>query len=164
MSYTYEDMAKMIDHSLLNPALTVADLEAGMQLALAYDVASVCILPYYLPRCAELLKPSRVKASTTIGFPHGGHTTAIKRAEAERLVLAGAVRFDNGWFLRDGTWMSRYVVQRPGDVAIATAQKSLCTCASRHPESLQLVMPSDNCVHFLAARLAEDLAEDALSR
>ena len=84
MDYTYLDIAKMIDHSLLNPTLTVAELEAGCKLALEYDTASVCILPYYLRRCAEILKESTVRASTTIGFPHGGHTTAIKVAEAKQ--------------------------------------------------------------------------------
>ena len=57
-AYSYSDIAKMIDHSLLNPALTVPELEAGCQLALRYDVASVCILPYYAARCAELLAGS----------------------------------------------------------------------------------------------------------
>ena len=47
MDYSYLDISKMIDHSLLNPTLTEADLEAGIQLALAYDVGSVCILPYH---------------------------------------------------------------------------------------------------------------------
>ncbi|MBI2479889.1 MAG: deoxyribose-phosphate aldolase [Planctomycetia bacterium] len=93
-NFTYEDIAKMIDHSLLNPALSVKDLEAGIQLALAYDVASVCILPYYLKRCAELLSGSTVKASTTIGFPHGGHTTAIKRAEAVQAISDGCQELD----------------------------------------------------------------------
>ena len=82
MDYTYADIAKMIDHSLLNPALSDRELAAGIRTALDYDVASVCILPYYLPRCAEALAGSTVKASTTIGFPHGGHTTAVKVAEA----------------------------------------------------------------------------------
>ncbi len=93
-NFTYKDVAKMIDHSLLNPTLNVKDLEAGIQLALAYDVASVCILPYYLKRCAELLSGSTVKASTTIGFPHGGHTTAVKRAEAERAIADGCQELD----------------------------------------------------------------------
>jgi deoxyribose-phosphate aldolase len=84
MSFTYEDIAKMIDHSLLNPTLTEQDLLAGIQVALAYDVASVCIMPSYLKMCAELLTGSTVNASTTIGFPHGGHTTAVKVYEAER--------------------------------------------------------------------------------
>ena len=58
MDYSYEDISKMIDHSLLNPTLAVDDLEAGILLAKAYDVASVCIMPYYLKRCAEILKGS----------------------------------------------------------------------------------------------------------
>ncbi len=89
---TYLDVAKMIDHSLLNPTLTWAELEAGCRLAVAYDVASVCIMPYGLARAAELLQGSRVAPSTTIGFPHGGHSTAIKVAEA-RQALADAGAF-----------------------------------------------------------------------
>ena len=94
MSYQYSDIAKMIDHSLLNPSMTEVDLEAGIGLALAYDVASVCILPYALKRCAERLQGSTVKASTTIGFPHGGHASAIKRAEAEQAVADGGEELD----------------------------------------------------------------------
>jgi len=84
MNYTYEDVAKMIDHSLLSPVLTDRQLEQGCQVAVDYNVASVCIMPYYLWRCAEILKGSTVRASTTIGFPHGGHTTAVKLAEAKQ--------------------------------------------------------------------------------
>jgi deoxyribose-phosphate aldolase len=94
MDYTYSDIAKMIDHSLLNPTLTEHDLEEGCQLALRYDVASVCIMPYGLSRCAEILSGSTVKASTTIGFPHGGHTTAIKAAEAKRALVDGGQELD----------------------------------------------------------------------
>ncbi len=94
MNYTYQDIAKMIDHSLLNPTLSADDLEAGCRVALDYDVASVCILPYYLRRCADLLQGSTVKASTTIGFPHGGHTTAIKQAEAKRAIDDGCEELD----------------------------------------------------------------------
>ena len=82
MDYTYHEIAKMIDHSLLNPAMTANDLEQGCKRGLDYDCASVCIMPYALRRCAEILKGSTVKASTTIGFPHGGHTTVVKVAEA----------------------------------------------------------------------------------
>jgi len=94
MDYTYQDIAKTIDHSLLNPALTTADLEAGIQLALAYDVASVCIMPFYLARCALALRGSRVNASTTIGFPHGGHTSAVKLAEARQALAEGCQELD----------------------------------------------------------------------
>ncbi|QDV37234.1 deoxyribose-phosphate aldolase [Tautonia plasticadhaerens] len=94
MDYGYGDIAKMIDHSLLNPTLSTDDLESGIRLARAYEVASVCIMPYALPRCAELLSGSTVRPSTTIGFPHGGHATAIKRLEAERAVADGCQELD----------------------------------------------------------------------
>ncbi len=94
MDYTYLDIAKMIDHSLLNPTIPTRELEAGIQLALRYDVASVCIMPYYLKRCAELLAGSAVKASTTIGFPHGGHTTAMKLAETRQALGDGGQELD----------------------------------------------------------------------
>jgi len=94
MDYTYEDIAKMIDHSLLNPALTAEDLEEGCRVALRYDVASVCILPYALRRCAEALADSGVRAGTTVGFPHGGNTTAVKVAEARRAIDDGGEELD----------------------------------------------------------------------
>jgi deoxyribose-phosphate aldolase len=94
MDYSYADIAKLIDHSLLMPTLTSGQLEAGCELARAYDVASVCILPYYLRRCAELLRGSNVKASTTIGFPHGGHNTAVKLAEARQALADGGQELD----------------------------------------------------------------------
>jgi len=94
MDYTYNDVAKMIDHSLLNPTLTRDDLEAGCGVALAYDTASVCTMPFYLRRCAELLRGGRVKASTTIGFPHGVNTTVIKAAEARQAIAHGGEELD----------------------------------------------------------------------
>jgi deoxyribose-phosphate aldolase len=94
LPYTYADVAKMIDHSLLRPMLPVGELEAGCRLAREYDVASVCILPYYLARCAELLAGSAVVPSTTIGFPHGGHATRVKVFEAEQALADGGVELD----------------------------------------------------------------------
>jgi deoxyribose-phosphate aldolase len=94
MDYTYLEIAKMIDHSLLNPTLTDEELEAGCRLAREYDVASACIKPYYLKRCAELLEGSSVAPSTVIGFPHGGHTTATKVAEAGQALRDGGTELD----------------------------------------------------------------------
>ena len=94
MDFTYNEIAKMIDHSLLNPTMTQEELESGIRVALAYDVASVCILPYYLKRCAELLAGSTVNAGTTIGFPHGCHTSEIKVAEAKRALADGGQELD----------------------------------------------------------------------
>jgi deoxyribose-phosphate aldolase len=94
MDYTYEQIAKMIDHSLLGPALSDREMERGCQVALDYDVASVCIKPYYLRRCAELLAGSTVVPSTVIGFPHGGNTTAVKVAETEQALADGGKELD----------------------------------------------------------------------
>lgn len=94
MDYTVRDIAKMIDHSLLMPQLTSEDLEKGLKIAVDYDVASVCILPHYLQRCAAVLKGTAVKASTTIGFPHGGHTTASKLAETTQALADGGEELD----------------------------------------------------------------------
>ena len=94
MDYTYEDIAGMIDHSLLQPTLTEEQLEAGCRLALDYKVASVCILPYSLKRAAGILAGSTVQPSTTVGFPHGGHTTAVKVAEAEKALAEGGTELD----------------------------------------------------------------------
>ena len=94
MDYTYQDIAKMIDHSLLNPTIAAEELEKGIDVARQYDVASVCIMPYYLRRCAELLRGTSVKPSTTIGFPHGGHPTAAKVAEAKLALDDGGEELD----------------------------------------------------------------------
>ncbi len=93
-TYTYAELAQMIDHSLLKPELTDADLKVGCELARAYDVASVCIKPYAVPRACEILTGSSVLVGTTIGFPHGGHTTAVKVFEAEQTIRDGAVELD----------------------------------------------------------------------
>jgi len=127
MDYTYLDIAKMIDHSLLNPTMDVATLEKGILLGLTYDTASVCIMPYYLKRCAQLLHGSTVKASCTIGFPHGGHTTVIKVAEAEQALADGGQELDmvvNISKVLSGDW--RYVrneIKAVVDVAHAAGQK-----------------------------------------
>ncbi|HID76707.1 MAG TPA: deoxyribose-phosphate aldolase [Planctomycetaceae bacterium] len=94
MDYTYHEIAKMIDHSLLTPTLTDQQMEEGCRVALEYDVASVCIKPYYLKRCAELLSGSTVVPSTVIGFPHGGHATSVKVAETERALADGGRELD----------------------------------------------------------------------
>jgi deoxyribose-phosphate aldolase len=94
MSWTYRDLAKMIDHSLLAPTLTHQELRAGCELAIRYDVASVCIMPFSLKMCGEILAGSDVRTSTTIGFPHGGHTTQAKVAEARTALADGGEELD----------------------------------------------------------------------
>ncbi len=94
MPLSYEQIAKMIDHSLLQPTLTDEQLEAGCRLAADYGVASVCIKPYFVARAAELLHGSDVAVGTTVGFPHGGHRTEVKVREAEQALADGATELD----------------------------------------------------------------------
>lgn len=103
----YEDIAKMIDHSLLVPTLTDQELERGCLEAVRYQVASVCIMPYYLKRCSKLLAGSGVLPSTTIGFPHGVQQSAVKQAEALRAIDDGGKELDmvvNISKVRSGDW------------------------------------------------------------
>ena len=93
-SFTYSDIAKMIDHSLLQPTLIDADLEKGCLLAREYGVASVCIKPYAVPLGVRLLKGSGVAVGTVVGFPQGAHTTRIKVAEAKASMDDGATELD----------------------------------------------------------------------
>jgi deoxyribose-phosphate aldolase len=119
--YDYADIAKTIDHSLLNPTLTTAALEEGCALAVRYDVASVCIMPYYLARCSALLAGTTVHTSTTIGFPHGGHTTTVKLAEVRQSLADGGQELDaviNISKARSGDW--EYVRNELSALAAAT--------------------------------------------
>ncbi len=92
--FTLQQIAKMIDHSLLQPQLTDAELEQGCKLARDCNVASVCIKPCAVALARDILAGSTVAASTTIGFPHGGHLTTIKMAEALQAITDGAVELD----------------------------------------------------------------------
>ena len=94
MKYTYQELALMIDHSLLHPTMTDAELEAGCRLALEYGVASVCIKPYAVKLAADILGGSDVKVGAVIGFPHGNSCTESKRYETELACRDGAVEID----------------------------------------------------------------------
>jgi deoxyribose-phosphate aldolase len=89
-----ENVAKMIDHSLLRPELTVHDVRAGCALAARYAVASVCVRPCDVPEAVALLRGTGVLVGTVAGFPHGGTATAVKVAETALAVGQGAAEID----------------------------------------------------------------------
>jgi deoxyribose-phosphate aldolase len=93
-SPTLAELAKMFDHSLLQPNLTDADLDRGLALAVEYNVASVCIKPYAVRRASKILAGTTIAASTVIGFPHGGHLTKVKLFESELALADGATELD----------------------------------------------------------------------
>ncbi|WZO99141.1 deoxyribose-phosphate aldolase [Isosphaeraceae bacterium EP7] len=106
-NWTYEDIAKRIDHSLLGPDLSINQLEEGCRVAVAYQVASVCIKPSAVSLAASWLAGSGVEIGTTIGFPHGGHRTDVKIFEAEQALIDGATELDmvvNIGFVRSNRW------------------------------------------------------------
>jgi len=93
-SITYEQLAKTIDHSLLRPELTQADVVAGCVLANNYHVASVCVKPCHVKLAKKLLLGSDVEVGTVVGFPHGNSTIATKVFETQEAVAAGATEID----------------------------------------------------------------------
>jgi deoxyribose-phosphate aldolase len=89
-----ESVAKMIDHSLLRPELSLHDVRAGCDLAARYAVASVCVRPCDVPEAVALLRGTGVLVGTVAGFPHGGNATAVKVAETALAVEQGAGEID----------------------------------------------------------------------
>ena len=135
MSFTVADIAGMIDHSMLKPTFTVEQLDAGCELARENNVASVCLMPFHVCRCADILQGSEVRTCTVIGFPNGGHTTAAKRAEAEDALSNGCQELDmvvNVNQVLSGNW---------GDVS---ADIKTVTEAAHHAEATIKVI-FENC-------------------
>ncbi len=135
MKYTYEQVAKTIDHSLLNPTMTDAELEHGCRLAARYGVASVCIKPYAVKRAAELLHGTGVLVGAVIGFPHGSSTTESKRFETQLACQDGAGEIDmviNVGKALSGDW--DYVER---DV------QAVCTEARQHSARVKVILEND---------------------
>lgn len=87
-------LSKMIDHSILQPTHTDEDLLKQCDIALKYDVASVCVKPYAVKMAADKLRGSSVMVGCVIGFPHGNSSTRVKVFEAENACLDGATEID----------------------------------------------------------------------
>jgi len=139
VKYTYEQLARMIDHSLLHPTLTDRELEEGCALAAKYAVASVCVKPYAVKRAAELLRETGVIAGCVIGFPHGNGATESKRYETELACRDGATEIDmvvNLGKALSGDW--DYVER---DV------QAVCAEAHRHGAKVKVILEND----YLAA-------------
>jgi deoxyribose-phosphate aldolase len=94
MMVTYEQIARMIDHSLLQPFFTDREIEEGCRLADKYGVAAVAVRPSDVPLAKQVLKNSNVRVTTAIGFPHGTTTTLTKVTEAREAIENGAVELD----------------------------------------------------------------------
>ena len=88
------DLARMIDHSLLHPTLTDAQLLSGLAIARRCGCATACVKPYAVPQSASALAGSGVGVCAVAGFPHGNSHVGIKAGEAERAIAEGASEID----------------------------------------------------------------------
>ena len=91
---TRSQVARLIDHTLLRPEATAADIRQLCAEARQYGFASVCVNPYWVPLAAHELLGTPVKVCTVIGFPLGASATDIKVAETEAAIRAGAQEVD----------------------------------------------------------------------
>jgi len=92
--YTLRQVAKTIDHALLRPDMSREEVKAGCEVAMKYDVASVCCKPADVVFCADILRGSDVHVGTVVGFPHGNSATATKVSETKQVVADGATEID----------------------------------------------------------------------
>ena len=88
------EIARMLDHSMLQPWLTEEDIRKGCAVAIKYHTAAVCARPCDMKLVAALLKGTDIAPCTVIGFPHGAHLTAVKVYEAEQAILDGCAELD----------------------------------------------------------------------
>ena len=91
---TPREIARVIDHSLLNPNQTSASVDAGCRQALAWGVAAVCVPPCYVGNCADILQGSGIATCSVIGFPHGTQALPVKVYEARQAMADGATELD----------------------------------------------------------------------
>lgn len=91
MSLSRSDLARIVDHTLLKPEATPADVAALVAQAEDLGVWSICVSPSFLPLAAP---PADIAVCTVVGFPSGKHHAQIKAAEAERAVAEGATEID----------------------------------------------------------------------
>lgn len=116
------DLAATIDHTMLKPEATRAEIEQLCDEAREFGFASVCVNPYWVPLCAQRLAGSAVEVCTVVGFPLGASATATKAFEARQAVADGATEVDmvlNVGALRGGDWRAvrddiRAVVEATG--------------------------------------------------
>lgn len=91
---TPEELARLIDHTLLRPEATARHVEEFCGEGIRYRFATVCVNPYHVVRCSRLLAGSPVGVCTVVGFPLGVNSTVVKALEAEKACADGAAELD----------------------------------------------------------------------
>lgn len=122
------NIVALIDHAVLAPTQTSADVRSACEMAVRLGIASVCVKPSSVALAAELLAGSQVLPSTVIGFPHGGTSRAAKVAETLRACEQGAKEVDmvvNIGRVLEGDW--DYVGDDIASVVAAAESKGAIT-------------------------------------
>lgn len=147
ITVTLSQLAKMIDHSLLHPTMTDADILAGLKIAKEHNVAAACVKPYLIPLAKQELAGTDVLVCPVIGFPHGNSTTEIKVQEATAAAQAGGQEIDmvvNVGKVLGGDW--EYVIQEIDEINRAVG---------RHGAILKVIFENDYLQSEHIARLCE---------
>lgn len=92
--YTQQEVAATIDHAVLKPEFTDADLEQHAAMCIENGVFSMCVKPCDVKVAADLLQNSSVKVSCVLSFPHGADTTATKTFQAQQAIEDGVDEID----------------------------------------------------------------------
>ncbi len=88
------NIASFIDHTILKPVTTSAEIQQLCAEAIQYRFAAVCVPPVYVAEAAALLKGSTIQTATVVGFPFGYNVSGVKLAEAESAIRDGAGEID----------------------------------------------------------------------
>ena len=125
--YTRAQVAATIDHAVLKPDITDAELEAQARMCIENQTASLCVKPCDVRRAAELLSGSGVRVSCVLSFPHGADTTPAKAFQAQQAVADGVQEIDMvmniGKFLTGDPDYVRNDIRAVVDVAHAAGVK-----------------------------------------
>ena len=124
------DLVRKVDHLLLDPQLSRQEIETGCAVAVGLDCYAVVVKPHYIEIVRKLLKETRVKTVSVVGFPHGSATTATKMFETQDVLQRGAEQVQmvvNIGALRDGD-----------DLAVKNDILSVVKVARGHPISVIL--------------------------
>ncbi|MUL81762.1 MULTISPECIES: deoxyribose-phosphate aldolase [unclassified Mycolicibacterium] len=151
-SYTRAQVAALVDHTLLKPEATVADVERLVAEAAGLGVFAVCVSPS-LVAAAEVVRPSGLAVAAVSGFPSGKHLPEIKARESQLAVAAGASEID--MVIDVGTALS-------GDLT-ATATEVAAVRAAAPSATLKVIVESAALMEFAGEALLQDVCRAAVS-
>lgn len=152
MSYTVKQVAQTIDHAVLKPENTDADLVANAKMCIENDVFSMCVKPCDIKTVKELLKKSNVKVSCVLSFPHGADATPVKAFQAKQAIEDGADEID--MVMNIGKFLSGYFEYVVKDI------KAVVDIAHRHGVLVKVIQESGYLTMEQVAKACE-LSYDA---